>query len=214
MSTWSAVINRLPAKVATFAYDRPGYGGSGPSPKAERSPCDVARELNALLTAIGVKPPFILVGHSLGGQYHYAYARLFPEQVAGMVLLDPTHPDHWNSLQREAPAVAATVSTLRATLFSTTMRAEFDGQGACLDQAPPLASPIPTRILVRTKFELVETLAFRSVVARLMTDWVVRLPGATAVPVDGAGHYIHRDRAEVVVAEIKALHDSLPAAGR
>lgn len=63
-----------------------------------------------LLSTVGAQPPYLLVGHSLGGQYQYAYALLFPQDVAGMLLLDPTHPDHWTSLQREAPLTAATIA--------------------------------------------------------------------------------------------------------
>ena len=118
MSPWAAVMGRLPSTVSAFAYDRSGYGASRPAPEASRNPCDVARELHATLAATSTRPPYLLVAHSLGAQYQYAYARLFPEEVAGMLLLDPTHPDHWISLQRETPTVAAAVSALRATVFS------------------------------------------------------------------------------------------------
>ncbi len=205
MSPWAAVIGRLPSTVATFAYDRPGYGASRPAPKAPSNPCDVARELHAVLAATGARPPYLLVGHSLGGQYHYAYARLFPDEVAGMLLLDPTHPDHWTSLQRETPVVAATISVLRATVFSATMRAEFDGQSACFDSAPSLTRLVRARILVSTRPEIGETPAFRSVVSRLTKDWLSKLPSATTRPVVGAGHYIHKDRPELIAAEIQAI---------
>jgi pimeloyl-ACP methyl ester carboxylesterase len=205
MSPWAAVIERLPSNAATFAYDRPAYGASRPAPKAPSNPCDVARELREALTATGTRPPYLLVGHSLGGQYQYAYARLFPDEVAGLLLIDPTHPDHWTSLQRETPAVAATISALRATVFSATMRAEFDGQSACLDSAPPLTKSVPTRILVSTRPEIGETPAFRSVISRLRTDWLSKLPGATMHPVAGAGHYIQKDEPAVVAAEIRAM---------
>jgi pimeloyl-ACP methyl ester carboxylesterase len=205
MSPWAAVIERLPSTVASFAYDRPGYGASKPAPEVPRNPCDVARDLHKTLAATGTRPPYLLVAHSLGGQYQYAYARLFPDEVAGILLLDPTHPDHWTSLQRDAPAVAATISVFRSTVFSATMKAEFDGQSLCLNSVPPLARPVPTRILVSTKPEVGETPASRSVVSRLRTDWLLKLPNASLQPVAGAGHYIHRDKPEIVAAEIQAI---------
>lgn len=205
MSPWAAVIDRLPSTVATFAYDRPGYGVSGPAPKDPINPCDVARKLHAALATAGARPPYLLVGHSLGGQYQYAFTRLYPQEVAGILLLDPTHPDHWNSIQRETPVVAATISALRSTVFSATMRAEFDGQALCLDSAPSLAGPVPTRILVSTRSEIGETPRLRSVVSRLTADWLSKLPGATIHPVAGAGHYIQKDKPELVAAEIQAM---------
>jgi pimeloyl-ACP methyl ester carboxylesterase len=205
MSPWSAVIDRLPPTVATFAYDRPGYGTSRPAPATPRSPCDVAQELHEALAAAGVRPPYLLVGHSIGGQYQYAYARLFPQEVAGMLLLDPTHPDHWTSLQRDTPVAAATISGLRATVFSSTMRAEFDGQSRCLDSAPPLTKRIPTRLLVSTRFDISESAALQSVVSRLRTDWLSKLSGSTLRPVEGAGHYIQRDKPDYVASEIRTV---------
>jgi pimeloyl-ACP methyl ester carboxylesterase len=211
MSPWAAVLDRLPLTVSAFTYDRPGYGASRPAPTTSRSPCEVARELHDVLAAAGKKPPYLLVGHSLGGQFQYAYSRLFPDEVIGMLLLDPTHPDHWTSLQRETPVSAAMISALRATVFSPAMRAEFDGQSSCLDSAPPLTKQIPTRILVSTRFEVSEPPAFRSVVARLRTDWLTKLPGARLNPVDGAGHYIQKDKPEIVAAEIRSMLVERPA---
>lgn len=205
MSPWASVIERLPPTVATFSYDRPGYGASSPAPRTPRNPCDVAHELHSTLAASGVRPPYVLVAHSLGGQYQYAYARLFPDEVVGMLLIDPTHPDHWISIQREAPAVAATISALRATVFSAAMRAEFDGQSLCLDSVAPLTKSVSTRILVSTSAEVGETPAFRSVVSRLRTDWLSKLPGASLQPVAGAGHYIQTEKPDFVAAEIRAI---------
>lgn len=205
MSTWAAVIDRLPPTVATFAYDRPGYGASRPAPTTPRTPCDVARELHEVLAAAGSRPPFLLVGHSLGGQYQYAFARLFPQKVAGLLLLDPTHPEHWMSLQRETPVAAAAITGLRATAFSAAMKAEFDGQSQCLGSAPSLTAPLPTRLLVSTRFGISESPAFQSVVARLRTDWLAKLPGATLRTVEGAGHYIQRDKPDLVAMEIRSI---------
>lgn len=207
MTPWTAVLERLPPSVATFTYDRPGYGASRPAPTTPRTPCDIARELHAGLVASGARPPYVLVGHSLGGQYQYAFAMLFPQEVAGLLLLDPTHPDHWPSLLRETPAAASTIRVLRATAFSAAMRAEFDGQSRCLDALPSPSAPPPTRILASTRPEVGESAAFRSVVARLRADWLTKLPGATLRPVDGAGHYIHKDKPAVVAEEIVAILD-------
>lgn len=202
LEPWAAVMERLAPASTVFAYDRPGYGGSLPAPHGPRSPCDAARGLRATLQAAGLRPPYVLVGHSLGGLYQYAFARLFPEEVAGVVLLDPTHPDHWATLQRRSPAEAALVSGLRATLFGAAMRSEFDGQAVCLDLPRPLDTRVPVRILTSANFKVTETPAFRSMVEELRQDWLTLLPGATQRRVKDAGHYIQRDKPDVVAAEI------------
>ena len=80
--------------VARFAtsviYDRAGTGWSDDT-ALPRSAADAARELHALLAAAVIAPPYVVVGHSLGGAYARRFAQLFPEDVAGVVLLDPAH---------------------------------------------------------------------------------------------------------------------------
>ncbi|MBK7417536.1 MAG: alpha/beta hydrolase [Dechloromonas sp.] len=61
-----------------FAYDRPGYG-SNPASNTPRDPCTIATELRDQLRSAGLPPPYVLVGHSLGGLYQYVFARLYPE---------------------------------------------------------------------------------------------------------------------------------------
>ncbi|MBV8037812.1 alpha/beta hydrolase [Roseateles sp.] len=214
---WAAVIRRVVPDVAVFAYDRPGYGDSSAAPAAAtappRDPCTIAHELHLALQVAGQRPPYILVGHSIGGLYQYAFARLYPAEVAAVLLVDPTHPDHWVRMQREAPAAARIAGGMRMAAFSPVMRAEFDAQAltGCaveLDARPP---PIlPVRLLVRSSFGLAETGAFESLVRRLEKGWPGLLPGTTRRQVEGAGHYIQKDRPDVVADELLALARAVP----
>lgn len=135
-ATWNTLWPQLTVRHCVFVLDRPGYGDS-PSTSAPRDPCQAARELHAALRDAHVPPPYLLVGHSLGGLYQVVFAWLYPDETAGLLLLDPTHPEHWATLQRETPKTAAIVTGLRSTLFTPTMRAEFDAQAQCLDSSGP-----------------------------------------------------------------------------
>lgn len=190
---WAPVWDLLTPRHRVFAPDRPGYGRS-PATSEPRDACHMAAELRSALREANVPPPYLLVGHSLGGLYQYVFARMYPDETAGLVLLDPTHPAHLATLQRETPEAAAAVRLLRSTVFTATMRAEFDDQGACLDRIThePLKG-IPTRLLVSTRFGPLEGEAFQRAIARLRSDWQ-RLLGAPAVEaVPSSGHYIHHD---------------------
>jgi len=83
-------------KVAQFTracwYDRAGVGWSGPPVKVRNS-ANIADDLHELLQAVGEHPPFVFVGASVGGEYSRIYAARFPAEVAGMVLVDSSHPD-------------------------------------------------------------------------------------------------------------------------
>jgi len=76
--------------TTSVLYDRGGTGWSDPVP-LPRTAADVAGELRRLLRAADIAPPFVLVGHSLGGAYARRFAQLFPDETAGLVFLDPAH---------------------------------------------------------------------------------------------------------------------------
>lgn len=204
LDTWSPVWGKVAGAGRLVAYSRPGYGRSDPT-RRPRDPCSIAHELRALLAELDLSPPYVLVGHSIGGLYQWVFAVLYPQDVKALVLLDPTHPDHWNRLQREAGSAATALRGMRATLFTPTMKAEFDAQLECLDTIDRArARSIPSRLLVRTEYQLFELGAFRSMVESLQGDWL-RLVGTDRVePVSGAAHYLHRDRPDTVAEAIRA----------
>lgn len=88
---WHKVIEALPADVCVFAYNRPGYGNSEGVPGA-RDGATIVAELRRILQQKGVAPPYVLVGHSLGGLYQQLFARAYPQDVAGLVLVDALYP--------------------------------------------------------------------------------------------------------------------------
>ena len=85
---WKAVIKQLPREVSAITYERPGMIGSDPD-GLPPSPEHIATLLHIALAQVA-PPPYILVGHSWGGPLVRAFAGLFPKDVTGMVLVDPT----------------------------------------------------------------------------------------------------------------------------
>lgn len=199
---WATVYQALLPRHRVLALDRPGYGAS-PAASGPRDPCQIATETRQVLQQAGVSPPYLLVGHSLGGLYQYVFARLYPQDVAGLVLLDPTHPTHWATVQSAAPASASLLRAMRATVFSSTMRAEFDEQASCLDRLdtlPPLQAP--TTLLWSTVASEVEGREFRRALGELRKDWASLTHARNIINVAGSGHYIQRDAPRTVVDAI------------
>lgn len=88
---WGRVLEGASRDATVFAYNRPGYGNS----EAASTPRDgrtVVEELRQVLRHKGLKPPYVLVGHSLGGLYMQLFARAYPEEVKGLVLVDAVYP--------------------------------------------------------------------------------------------------------------------------
>jgi pimeloyl-ACP methyl ester carboxylesterase len=88
---WQEVQRRLAAETAVCVYDRAGLGWSD-SPPRHRTAARMAQELHALLHRAGIAPPYILAGHSLGGLIARVYIHLYPDEVAGLALIDSSHP--------------------------------------------------------------------------------------------------------------------------
>lgn len=93
-SNWAWVQPVVARVTRVVAYDRAGLGWSDPGPK----PRDVgqsAAELQTALDKLGIDGPHVLVGHSYGGLVMRAFAAAHPDAVAGIVLVDASHPDQW-----------------------------------------------------------------------------------------------------------------------
>jgi pimeloyl-ACP methyl ester carboxylesterase len=83
----------LAGRTTTCSYDRANIGRSGRAP-TPRTAKDVVDDLHALLASSAAPGPYLLVGHDAGGLFVQLYARTFPDQVVGVVALDPTLPAH------------------------------------------------------------------------------------------------------------------------
>lgn len=91
-SVWAWVQPAVAQQTRVCSYDRTGLGwsDSGPHP---RDAASTAQELHELLLRAGESGPFVLAGHSLGGQYALMFAELYEADAAGLVLIDAQHPD-------------------------------------------------------------------------------------------------------------------------
>ena len=87
---WNLVQNEVAKFTSACSYDRAGFGWSDSGPKPRTSE-QIVTELHALLTNAEINKPYILVGASFGGHTARLFARTFPDEVAGIVLLDARH---------------------------------------------------------------------------------------------------------------------------
>jgi pimeloyl-ACP methyl ester carboxylesterase len=91
---WVRVQQQLAQSMRVCAYDRAGMGWSeaGPEPRDAKQ---ISSELHTLLKGADTEAPYVLVGHSYGGLYTRMYAARYPKQVAGVVLVDSSHPEQF-----------------------------------------------------------------------------------------------------------------------
>ena len=92
--SWSLVHPEVARITTACAYDRAGFGWSSAGP-LPRTAGRIAGELEALLRRANVAPPYVLVVHSFGGLVMRIFAARHPDLSAGLVLVDPAHPEEW-----------------------------------------------------------------------------------------------------------------------
>jgi pimeloyl-ACP methyl ester carboxylesterase len=104
--SWEKVQPQIAKFTRVCSYDRAGIGYSDPSPRARTSEV-IAEELHALLQAAQVPPPYVLVGHSMGGYDVRVFTGRYRSEVAGVVLVDSSHPDQEKRLPVELSGMEA-----------------------------------------------------------------------------------------------------------
>ena len=94
---WARITGPVAATTRVCAYDRAGQGWSDDAASPQDG-VQSAEDLHTLLAEAGEHGPYVLVGHSTGGTYAMTYAARYPEQVAGMVLLDSSSPEQFTRM--------------------------------------------------------------------------------------------------------------------
>lgn len=139
---WDKVMDALAPNASIFAYNRPGYGNSQES-KTARDGGTIVEELRQTLKHKGLAPPYILVGHSLGGLYMQLFAKRYPHEVSGLVLVDPLLPGVVKKSE-EFPFWARGAKRL---FFSSSVNKEIDAIYQTSEQVIALA-PIDDKPIV------------------------------------------------------------------
>jgi pimeloyl-ACP methyl ester carboxylesterase len=148
---WEPLYPAVEKLGTVFGWNRFGMQGSDP-PRERQTGAVVLGSLRELLGYVGLEPPYVLVAHSLGGLYANLFARLYPQEVRGVLFLEATHPaDHGVLKKHESQLerALARVLSLPNVLFRRNLQSEL----ACVEEtvreietAGPFP-PIPLRVV-------------------------------------------------------------------
>lgn len=204
MDWWKKVLPEISNDTTTFAYNRPGYGNSDPV-STPRDGLHIVDELRVLLHSKGIKPPYILVGHSLGGLYMQLFARRYPAEVSALILVDSTHPR-----QLEGEGALEKQSFLVRCLLGALVTGTAEDELDLLPQTGKQVLALPTLsnkpVFVLSASKPLEEKSKAADDANEKRKDIARLyPGAQQVWVD-SGHAIPLEKPESVVA---AIHQAL-----
>src|SRR6266581_9070633 len=206
LTSWSTVQSNIAKFARTVSYDRAGIGQSeaGPKPRAAKQ---IALELHTALQNAGIGPPYVLVGHSFGGIYVRVFADMYPKEVAGMVLIDPSQEtfDEWTRTHQEAQRTALDEQIAKA---SVGVRDESAEVNTSYQQARAAKVPagVPVILLTAMKDDTMPA-AVRKVWAEKHEEWIAKVPGGKHIKVENSGHFIQGEQPQIVIDAIKQVVD-------
>jgi pimeloyl-ACP methyl ester carboxylesterase len=206
--SWREVFGEIGATHSVFAYDRPGMGRSEATDRP-RDGRTIVEDLRALLRSRNLNPPYVLVGHSAGGLYMQLYARHYPAEVSGLVLVDPTHPTQFEGAGAIEQRGAAAAAIMGLAGMVGQVRGEFDAlpeTGREVLAAPPPAKKLPIVILVAPDKSGTALAAFDNA---KRADYARLYPGADFREVAG-GHSVPNENPKAVVDAIRKVLASVP----
>lgn len=233
---WGLVQPEIARFVRVCTYDRAGLGWSDPAP-TPRTSQQIVSELHTLLTNAGIKPPYVLVGHSFGGLNARLYTNQFPEEVAGIVLVDSTHEDNpfrptlliraglftaplgiprlfSQNFVSENPIFAGNSkypSSYRAIATSTkylnTVRREYAAADESWSQGRSSKKSLEDRPLV-VLFARFNHEAYL-VFEKLQMELAQRSTEGKLIIVENSGHHIQHDQPEVVIDAVREVVEAV-----
>lgn len=199
MENWEPIRKRLAGSVEMFFYDRVGVGKSDKSDGPMHS-LQIVRNLKDLLQMAKVEPPYLLVGHSFGGINVRLFAHLYPEEVAGVILLDSCHEDQNRKM---------------VPLFSEQVKEEYLSQftvEATLPEFEYSLEQVRGKRLVNIPLLVVTGGNQPHHTAESMQEWLkfqeelAELSSTTEhVVIEEAGHAVHLDSPVLVTSLIKKM---------
>jgi pimeloyl-ACP methyl ester carboxylesterase len=200
--TWQKVFAEVASFTTVFAYDRGGYGDSE-AHSPDRSARQIVEELRALLKAAQVEPPFVLVGHSIGGLYVNLFARAYPDEVAGVVFVDARHEDFSDRCKAARAFVCAPPAFLMPLVGGGAM-GEYKFAPASMQQVRAAGAfpPVPIAVLTGTGKPL-EGQAFNRVWLETQAEMSSMSPKGRHDVCDHCGHYVHKDDPRLVIDAIR-----------
>ncbi len=199
LETWNRIQPRIARFARVVSYDHAGYWASEPGPKP-RDATRIARALHAALASANLPPPYVLVGYSFGGPYIRVFAGLYPDEVAGMVFVDPTQEAFMAMLNEMFPELNVVTEADRLE------QSEWGMQWPSMDQARDARLPDVPMALI-TGGQAHDVLS-RKLLPRWQAEhakWLNQFPHAKHIVTTNSGHGVVFTEPELIVQAVQEI---------
>jgi pimeloyl-ACP methyl ester carboxylesterase len=212
-ATWSTVHDDLARTTRTCAYDRPGRGSS--DPRGRHTLGGTAADLRSALHVAGEVGPFVLVGHSHGGDYVRVFGDRYRDEVMGLVLVDTFDPDlhaTWIHplLGTLRPEYEANLDGLRSLVADVE---DLDWPASERELREASLAGLPIEVLRAPRGEpRVDALTNEVLADAIVAAYDSLSPGRVRFELAwGAGHMIQIDRPDLVITATRRLVEAARA---
>ena len=208
---WRLLYPAIEGMAQVFAWNRFGVRGSD-APRLAQSGAVVLASLRELLSYAGLQAPYVLVGHSLGGLYANLFARLYPQEVAGLMFLEATHPRDHEVLPEHETQLTRAISKVLALpqrLFSANLHAEIESAGYLAHEiasaGPFPAIPVCVITGARHPPQWLMSPAARRARQAHQRELAQLSPAGEHVIANGSGHFPQLTEPDVVLQALEGL---------
>ena len=234
MGHWDRILNGVSELAPLVTYDRPGIGESEPDNELPTIK-NVSDKLIKILNYLELEPPYVLVGHSLGGVYVRGFAVYYPEMLAGLVIIDPadftedkvSRRVYYEEIGMSKERVDEMMQAIYYGTPNLTVPKSIQEESQVLGELresefkeikqSPLPKNIPVHIITGGRFDMPERMrskefdeeaVFRIKMRNRVARWtdVIQSVDKGMLFYSGdAGHFVHYDDPELVISSIKIV---------
>jgi pimeloyl-ACP methyl ester carboxylesterase len=203
--TWEHVLPALAESTRACAYDRANIAPSDPA-ATPRTAQDAVDDLHALLDRAALDPPYVMVGFSFGGLISQLYAATYPDEIAGLILVESSHPDE--AEQFEAHLTPTQIEEDRAATLENSEGIDPFASFEEVQAAPPLP-PVPLVVVTAGVSEGWppgwDPATFDRLRAEQQADLATLSPGGRQVLAEESSHHIPSQQPGVIIEAVEAV---------
>ncbi len=219
LQSWHSLQTKLSKLTTVVTYDRLGLGKSDTT-SAPRTIDNLSIELNEFLTGNRIPGPYLLIGHSLGTSILRKYQNDHPENVLGMILIDPVHEDQFDRLMAIKSKEDQEKTIRWREKFEMTLKKGERNEAIMYHQQMAAMrdvkypTDIPITIIGSFQVGPGATTEDRQIKKELFNQWLTQAPQVKLIATTKSGHYIQNSEPELLLDEVKLMIEKLRAEQR
>jgi pimeloyl-ACP methyl ester carboxylesterase len=209
---WEYLLPEIQSFGSILVYNRPGVKKSAP-PKEPQTGEKIVETLYKLIAELQLKPPYLLVAHSLGGLYINLFARKFPSETAGLVFIDAAHPNDEAMLKEHQNLFARSLNRMFSIVLKKQPNVETDFVHQTVEEIQAAGSFPNIPVVVISGGKKLPDWLMPTKAVEIRTKNQIQLsqlsPQGKRIIAEGSGHFPQISEPKLVAAIIKELIDSV-----